>query len=461
MNDMAKKKEMTPEEKLAEALVPADEQPYEVPDNWCWVRLKSISRKISDGSHNPPKDTGTGIPILSATNIHDNTIDIANASRWITEQDWLQENKRTELEFGDVLLTIVATIGRAAVVCNEHFALQRSVAVIKPMTVISPVYLMHYFTSPYNQSYMTENAKGTAQKGFYLQSLEKLLIPFPPLLEQNIIVDRIEALFAKLDEAKEKIQRVLDGAELRKSAILHKAFTGELTRKWRKRKGINDAGWKKAKMEEVCEKITCGKTPTGSISQVGDIPYLKVYNIVDNNVDFHNKPQFIPLEIHNGKLCSSKLHPGDVIMNIVGPPLRKIAIIPDEYPEWNMNQAIVRFRPLVGLMPKFLYYSLINPETLQDVINETKGVVGQANISISQSRNLVIDIPSLSEQQEIVRLLDDFLAKEKAAMAAAEQALTSIDLMKESILARAFRGQLGTNDPTEESSVELLKEILA
>lgn len=94
---------------------------------------------------------------------------------------------------------------------------------------------------------------------------------------------------------------------------------------------------------------------------------------------------------------------------------------------------------------------------MDDVISETKGVVGQANISVTQSRNLVIPLPSVSEQIEIVRILDDLLAKERRAKEAAEDVLEQIDLIKKAILDRAFRGELGTNDPSEESAVELLK----
>ena len=125
-----------------------------------------------------------------------------------------------------------------------------------------------------------------------------------------------------------------------------------------------------------------------------------------------------------------------------------------------MNQAIVRFRPYDSLQYRFLYYALVNPETLDDVIAATKGVVGQANISVTQSRELVIPLPSTEEQTEIVRILDDLLAKEQQAKEAAEKVLEQIDLTRKAILARAFRGELGTNDPSDESAVELLKKTL-
>ena len=114
-----------------------------LPDSWNWASLREIALSISDGSHNPPPNNGSGIPLLSAANINDNSILMNEISRWITNEEWKIENQRTNIEVGDVLLTIVGSIGRSAVVQNNnHFALQRSVAVIKPC-LINPLYLMH------------------------------------------------------------------------------------------------------------------------------------------------------------------------------------------------------------------------------------------------------------------------------------------------------------------------------
>lgn len=90
-------------------------------------------------------------------------------------------------------------------------------------------------------------------------------------------------------------------------------------------------------------------------------------------------------------------------------------------------------------------------------------VTGSAQPKLTQAKmnNIKIFLPTLPEQHEIVRLIDDLLARERAAQQAAEQALASIDLMKKSILARAFRGELGTNKASEASALELLKQVLA
>ena len=164
-----------------------------------WVRLGEISSKITDGSHNPPPKRVSGIPILSAANIFEQKIQFSSANRWISYEEWEIENKRTSIDPNDVLLTIVGTIGRTAVVEDDtKFALQRSVAVIKPI-LISSIYLSYLLQSPFLLEIMTLVSKGTAQKGIYLNSLKDLPIPLPPLSEQQQIVDKHQTILAEND----------------------------------------------------------------------------------------------------------------------------------------------------------------------------------------------------------------------------------------------------------------------
>lgn len=472
------KKVMTLEEKLEEAIV--KDGPYEVPENWVWTKLgvlikvasgKGLTAKKMNLDGNIPVYGGNGI-----TGYHDESI----------------------FEVQQLI------IGRVGAQCgNVHVTvapcwITDNALVVKFDNRILDFKYLYFLLIQLNLGQYNNSSAQPVISGAKIYSTPMVL---PPLKEQQRIVDRIEILFEKLDRAKELIEEAREGFENRKAAILEKAFRGELTREWREKNKQNVKeeelflniknnrmssacspkekrdleilfneydlkenrlanGWLKLKASMICEMITCGKTPTGHIVEEGEVPFLKVYNIVDNKINFEYKPQFINLEIHSTKLKSSMLKPNDVIMNIVGPPLKKIAIIPSTYENWNMNQAIVRFRPVEGVNYKFLYYCLIYDETLKDVINETRGVVGQANISVSQSRNLDIIVPCLEEQQEIVRILDKLL-EEESKIEELTQLEESIELIKKSILAKAFRGELGTHCDEDESALELLKEVLS
>ncbi|WP_267901123.1 restriction endonuclease subunit S [Dulcicalothrix desertica] len=156
--------------------------------------------------------------------------------------------------------------------------------------------------------------------------------------------------------------------------------------------------------------MTKGTTPANNeLLAEGDIPYLKVYNIVNNKIDFFYKPTYIARITHETKLKRSKVYPGDVLMNIVGPPLGKVAIIPHHFPEWNINQALAIFRPLKYLDNKFLHYVLSCHATLERVLQETKGTAGQDNLSLEQCRNLLIPLYPLSQQLRIVTKVNQLM----------------------------------------------------
>lgn len=484
---MANKK-MTLEEKLEEAAV--KDVPYEIPENWINAKLNSIV-KFEKGKK--PKTLiddfeDKAIPYVTIkyfqTKVADQYTFSTETNRVCNEDDILivWDGARAGLIGTGVQGALGSTL------CNIRF------------NNIDKKFMYYYFLGKYDL--INSNTKGTGIPHVNPTYLDTLVLSIPPLKEQQRIVDKIESLFEKLDKAKELIEEARDDFEKRKSAILGKAFRGELTKEWRsinknkildktelfnqikevrfsvitsnkERKEIesifNDYkyidqtlpnGWIKLKSSMVCELISCGKTPTASIVDKGEVAYLKVYNIVNNKIDFEYKPQFIDYETHSTKLKSSMLRPNDVIMNIVGPPLKKIAIIPETYKDWNMNQALVRFRTTDCIDYRYFYYCLLYDNTLRDVINATRGVVGQANISVSQSRNLDIIVASLEEQKEIVRILDKLL-EEEAKIEELTKLEEQIELIKKSILAKAFRGQLGTNCPEEESALELLKEILS
>ena len=428
---MAKKKQaLSPEERLAAALVPEEEWPYALPDGWKWVLLLGGAATCMDNKRKPVNSKERAnrigeIPYYGATG------QVGWIDEYLTNEELILLGE-DGAPFLDILKTKAYIINGKSWV-NNHAHILKSF-----MGHIGNLYLMYYLNNFDYRKYVS----GTTRLKLTQGKMKNIPVPYPPLSEQHRLVARIESLFAKLDAAREKVQSVLDSHETRKAALLHAAFAGKLTAKWREEQGESSHAWRIEKLENLCEKITCGKTPKNDISPQGEIPYLKVYNIVNDKIDFRSKPQYISRDVHETKLKSSILKPNDVIMNIVGPPLRKIAIIPDTYPEWNMNQAIVRFRPKEGLDYHFLYYALLNPETLDDVVQRTKGVVGQANISITQSRNLKIKVPPLPEQQEIIRILGRLLAREQRARQAAEETLAAIDRMKQSILARAFRGEL-------------------
>lgn len=165
-------------------------------------------------------------------------------------------------------------------------------------------------------------------------------------------------------------------------------------------------GWEWCRLDDICAGITSGSTPSKEVfSENVGIPYLKVYNIRNQSIDFEYKPQFINEEYNFAKMKRSILYPGDVIMNIVGPPLGKIAIIPDTYPQWNCNQAIVFFRSIEQGLSDYIYTYLLAGCFL-DLI-ELIGTAGQDNISVTKSRSIVLPFPPKDEQIRLKKVITE------------------------------------------------------
>ena len=205
--------------------------------------------------------------------------------------------------------------------------------------------------------------------------------------------------------------------------------------------------------------VASGSTPSKDAFVDNGIPYIKMYNLRNQKIDFDFHPQYIKPEVHNGKLQRSRTEVGDLIMNIVGPPLGKMAIIPQSLPESNFNQAAVLIRPYIHkeILVKFLFYYLSQMSEINSI--STKGSAGQVNISLTQSQNMRIAMPPLSEQQRIVNEIERWFAVIDVLESNEGDLVKAIDQAKSKILALAIHGKLVPQDPNDEPAIELLKRI--
>ncbi|EDY87316.1 type I restriction-modification system S subunit [gamma proteobacterium HTCC5015] len=232
-------------------------------------------------------------------------------------------------------------------------------------------------------------------------------------LKQAILQLAVMGRLVEQEAADEPAVEVIKRAQERKSQLLSE----KLIKKQKELPDITEPEkpfstpplWAYARLDDICTEVTSGSTPPKSeFSEAFGIPYLKVYNIRSQRVDFDYKPQYVTENYHRTTLKRSQLLPGDVVMNIVGPPLGKTAIIPDDHPEWNCNQAIVRFRPIEIELNQFIHLYLKAGIFLKTI--ELIGTAGQDNISVTKSRSIVIPLPPKAEQQRIVQKVDELMA---------------------------------------------------
>lgn len=441
-----KKTALTIEERLQQALVPAEEQPYEVPENWVWVRLGAIAEIVTGGtpSKKHPEYYGGNFPFYKPSDLDQGRLTY-DASEYLSEEG---KNVSRIIPKNSTAVCCIGSIGKCGYLMCEGTTNQQINSAIPK---INSLCLYYYLCTENFVQDLLSMASATTIAIVNKSKMESCAFPLPPLSEQQRIVERIEELLAKLDEAKERLQEVADSFAVRKAAILHNAFTGEL---------IGKQVTELVPLENLVDLIKIG--PFGSSLHESDyiengIPLVNPKHIVQQRIVPQSK-----ISISDEKaeeLSSYKLKENDIVLGRRG-EMGRCAPISNREENWicGTGSMIIRLKKEYDAK---LYSLILGSQATVTYLENS--AVGSTLKNLNEKIVRKIPVPQFSneEQHEIVRLIDDLLARERSAQQATEQALASIDLMKKSILARAFRGELGTNKASEASALELLRQVLA
>lgn len=398
--------------------------------------LGDVATYINGRAFKPQEWETSGRPIIRIQNLTNSTQECNRTTK--------QFEEKYRISDGDLLFAWSASLG-AHIWHGEDGWLNQHIFKVIPNESIDKIYLYYYLLYVVDQLYAKTHGSGMVH--ITLKPFKSTRIMLPELNEQRRVVGKIESLFAKLDEAKEKAQAVVDSFETRKAAILHKAFTGELTAKWREEHGISIDNWKTTRFDSVAAIRS---------NLVDPAEYQSFPHIAPDNIE---KKTGVLLEYHTiaeDGVTSGKhrFYSGQILYSKIRPYLSKAVVVDfdglcsaDMYPIEAYQNA------------RCLWYYMLSDEfLLQASTAGSRSVLPKINQK--ELSALTVHLPTNDrEQEEIARILDELFDKEQRAKVAAESVLEQIDTIKKSILSRAFRGELGTNDPSEESAVELLKQI--
>ena len=255
--------------------------------------------------------------------------------------------------------------------------------------------------------------------------------PLPPLDEQKRIVALLDSLFEKLDAAKSILQKISDGYELRRAAILHRAFTGKLTENFRAGNGLTLEDWQEKTLGEI---LSLSKEKTELFDSA--LKYVGLENIEKGG-------DTISFQSAEGvKSTKNIFYKGDLLYGKLRPYLNKHGIANFD---GVCSTDILVFNSNELSLNKFINYFFHLPKFIEYAVANSKGI-NLPRVSSKIILDAEISLPSLEEQKEISRLLDIFITKENRVKEIAEKTLRQINALKKNILARAFRGELGTND---------------
>ena len=484
------------EELLEEIMVPEGEQPYPLPVNWCWVKLGKVVEVKRGASPRPkgdPKYFGGNIPWLKIS-------DVTKQGKYVYEtEDTVTEagrDKSVWVEPDTLILSISASVGRPCInkvgVCIHDGFVKLS----EDSRFINKLYLYYYLISSLNQ--MLSKAKGAAQVNINSTIVKELPIPLPSLDEQKRIAEKMEGLLTKIEEAKQLIEEAKETFELRRAAILDKAFRGEMTAKWRKgnqdvdsvrmllekiknerskekgRKKVTEIkevtavpyklpkGWEWIDLGCLLEEKGIFDGPFGSNLKTADytesgIRVIRLENIRRLSFD-DSKRTYISHEKYNN-LKKHTLMKGDIIFSSFISENVRVCILPDMEAKAINKADCFCIRPNIRTINKeFLLYFLSSNVCYNFLHRQIHGAT-RPRVNTTQLKSLPIPVPPLKEQFEIITHIQKLYKAEEEAFNYLNLE-HSIAYLKQSILFKAFRGELGTNDPSEESAIELLKEVL-
>ena len=169
-----------------------EEKPFDIPDNWKWVRLDDICKSIMDGDHQPPPQVKSGVPFLVISNISSGKIDLTETRHVPQEYFDALSEERIACK-GDVLFTVTGSFGiPVKVTVKENFCFQRHIALLKPL--MDADYLYWALRSQFVYKQCDDVAIGVAQRTVGIKPLRNMIIPLPPLAEQKRIVAKLEEL---------------------------------------------------------------------------------------------------------------------------------------------------------------------------------------------------------------------------------------------------------------------------
>lgn len=442
MANTKKKAELAAEQKLAAALVPEEERPYPVPGNWHWLRGKAILKGMKSTS---PK--GATFRYVDIDSIDNKRQVVSNPKMLPTEKAPSRASRL--LGTGDTLFSMVRPYLRNIAYIDDGLSDcigSTGFYVCKPASCLAPRYLYHLMRSDYVVMGLSSFMKGDNSPSIRKGDIDSFPFPLPPLPEQERIVTRVESLFSKLDEAESRLKKALEQSETRRAAILNAAFTGALTAGWRANHGLSKKSWK-------CQRFGDVAVIRSNLVNPGD--YQEMPHIAPDNIEKKTGRLLEFRTVAEDGVTSGKhrFYPGQILYSKIRPYLSKAVIVDfdglcsaDMYPVEARGDT------------RFLWYYILSDEFLAQTFDAGSRTVlpkiNQRGLSAIQ-----VPVPTLPEQHEIACRLDDIFASEDAAMDKVRAVLASTAILRQTILAKALRGELGTNDPEEESALESALEL--
>ncbi|UWR75808.1 restriction endonuclease subunit S [Phaeobacter inhibens] len=427
-----------------------------LPEGWEATTLGDLSYDISYGFTTSAASVN-GLPkLLRITDIQGSSVDweaVPNCSD--------APGERFYIESGDIVIARTgATTGKSFLVnqCPYPAVFASYLIRVRAFKGVDPYYLWKFMQSPWYWKQITKVSKGTAQPGANASILSKLDFPLPPLAEQRRIVEKLDQLSARTRAANDHLTHVQTLATRAKKATLAAAFRGELTADWRAQTDATE--WVETSIDSLLDGVTAGKNLrcVEKPPKAHEIGVVKVSAVTWGRFDETQAKtlpdDFEPAEktlIEDGDFLFSRAN----TIELVG----ACAIVEEAPGNLYLSDKVLRLEMDDGLKPWVMHY--LRSTEGRDALEKASSGNQQSMRNISQKalKQIVVPLPPLEEQTEIVRRIEAAFARIDRMVAEAAKALALLERLEQQLLAKAFRGELVPQDPNDEPASALLARI--
>ena len=429
----------------------------DLPNGWVWTKLEEISKIILGQS--PPSSTyntdGKGLPFYQGK--------LEFGKTYPTLLKWCTAPKKIA-EKGDIFISVRAPVGPTNV-CPEKSCVGRGLAAIRGLSGIEPFFIL-YLMRAYEDE-LAGRGVGTTFNAITGNQLKTFEIPLPPLPEQHRIVAKIEELFTKLDIGINELHKAQSQLKRYRQSVLKAAFEGKLTEAWRAShqdeiepptviEGDLPDGWTWVTVGKIARKIHYGYTESATDDPIGP-KFLRITDIQNNSVNWDSVPY---CRIDEIKQQQYLLKENDLVFARTGATVGKSFLIQGSIPDAVFASYLIRIVLEKEINAKFVY-TFFQSQSYWRQIHQGKIGSGQPNVNAKILSQITLPLPPLLEQQAIVSEVESRLSIADEVEKTVTAELKRAEQLRQSILKKAFSGELVPQNPNDEPASVLLERIKA
>ncbi|MDP3115203.1 MAG: restriction endonuclease subunit S [Candidatus Cloacimonadaceae bacterium] len=394
-------------------------------DHWVLTSLRDAtkSKKGKKPSTTCCIDTNGAVPYILIDQMEGNAPDIYT------------NDKRISLcDKDDVLIVWDGSIGKTAI--GLIGAIGSTIVALTPIKVISS--FLFYFLN-YKKTDILQNSRGSGLQHINQSFFWNVQIPVPFLSEQQQIVEKLDAILPKIRKVKERLEKIPVILKKFRQRILSAACTGKLTEDWREEYNITDA-WAKVLSQELFQFVTSGSRGWAKYYSTNGALFIRIGNLDHCTISLDlEKKQFVnPPEGAEG--LRTKVIANDILVSITA-DVGMIGLIPEGFEEAYINQHIALSRPNNRVYPRYLAWYLASSFAQSQLQDLQRGAT-KVGLGLNDIKSIMVPVPSLQEQHEIARRVDKLFALTDSLEAKYKKAMEHIEKIEQSVLAKAFRGDL-------------------